>query len=70
MPRCQAVTNRRRVQDHEQGLEYEFIEVCLAEAVDVQSVRMVNLCAAHKALAEISSIEVTLGKGQIAEFQI
>ena len=70
MPRCQAVTNRRRVQDHEHGVEYEFLEICLAEAVDVDRVRMVNLCAAHKVLAEQVAIEVTVGKGEIAEFRI
>ena len=70
MARCQAVTNRRRIQDHSQGLEYEFVEICLAEAVDTQTVRMVNLCAAHRALAEQAAIDVTVGKGQIAEFQI
>jgi len=70
MPRCQAVTNRRRMQDSTQGVEYEFIEICLAETVDGDKVRMVNLCAAHKVLAERAAIEVTVGKGQIAEFQI
>lgn len=70
MARCQAVTNRRRMQDSTQGVEYEFIEICLCEAVDTQAVRMVNLCAAHKVLAEQAAIEVTVGKGQIAEFQI
>jgi hypothetical protein len=70
MARCQAVTNRRKIQDHAQGLEYEFVEICLAEAVDTQAVRMVNLCAAHKVLAERAAIKVTVGKGQIAEFRI
>ena len=70
MARCQAVTNRRRMQDPVSGVEYEFVEICLAEAVDVQSVRMVNLCAAHKVLAERAAIEVTVGKGEITEFQI
>lgn len=70
MPRCQAVTNTRRVPDHERGLEYEIIEICLAEAVDQESMRMVNLCAAHKAMAERAPIEVTVGRGQIAEFRI
>ena len=70
MPRCQAVTNRNRVPDYEQGLEYELIEICLAEAVDAGAMRMVNLCAAHKALAERAAIEVAVGKGQIAEFRI
>jgi hypothetical protein len=70
MPRCQAVTNRRRMQDTAQGVEYEFIEICLCEAVGLDKVRMVNLCSAHKALAERAAIEVTVGKGQIAEFQI
>lgn len=70
MPRCQAVVDRRRVSGPERGTEYEVIEICLAEAVDQESVRMVNLCAAHKALAERSAIEVTVGRGQIAEFRI
>lgn len=70
MARCQAVTNRRRMQDPQQDLEYEFVEICLAEAVDTHAVRMVNLCAAHKAMAERAAIEVTVGKGQIAEFWI
>ena len=70
MPRCQAVTNRRRMQDSTQGVEYEFIEICLAEAVGLDKVRMVNLCAAHRVLAERAAIEVTVGRGEIAEFRI
>ena len=70
MARCQAVTNRRRVPDYEQGLEYDLIEICLAEAVDAGAMRMVNLCAAHKVLAEQAAIDVTVGRGQIAEFRV
>ena len=72
MPRCQAIAQVRRVRDDERGVEYEFLEVCTAEASpeDSGTLRMVNLCAAHKALAERAAIEVSLGRGQVAEFRI
>ena len=73
MARCQAVTNRRWIQDHMRGLEYECVEICMCEAleaVDGETVRMVNLCAAHKAMAERAAIEVTVGRGKIAEFRV
>ena len=70
MARCQAVTNRRWIQDHMRGLEYECVEICMCEAIAGETVRMVNLCAAHKAMAERAAIEVTVGRGKIAEFRV
>lgn len=69
MAKCQAVTDRRRMKNSD-GIECEFCELCMAEAVDVDRVRMVNLCAAHKAMAERAPIDVNVGHGQIAEFRI
>lgn len=70
MPRCQAIAQVRRVEDPDRCVEYEILELCTAEAGDQGKIRMVNLCAAHKVMAERAAIEVHIGKGQIAEFRI